>query len=362
MMLIWKRLLRKPALCVMFALLFACILLCGTLTGDDGIPACGIVIGSDPIAKALGDRLTADGLIAYESETALRTAVARGEIAMGAILPDDLTARLEKGRTGGMIAFIESPTAMLRPLYRYRIAAYLLEAYTPYLTSELLADAGVARSPDEMRAEIDAYLAKEAPFAFTFADTEGAAANAQPYSLQLCAGVVALFLFFAFGLFACPYTEKQLASVAKRVGAPRALCAFALPSIAAVLTLFAAVVTAALCLTDILFANGAAALIPAALGYAVFLSAIGVLCTAIFGDAERLRVPMIALCLLSLGFCPIFADLPALIGVPAWPRLLLPPSFFYAAIEAPIPCAIDALALFGVATSAYAGVICKKQR
>lgn len=362
MMLIWKRLLRKPALCVMLALVFVCILLCGTLAKDDGIPACGIVIGNDPIAKELGDRLTADGLIAYANEAALRAAVARGEVAMGAVLPDDLTVRLEKGSTTGMIAFIESPTAMLHPLYRYRIAAYLLEAYTPYLTSELLADAGVARSPDEMRVEIDAYLANEAAFAFTFADAEGASADETPYSLQLCAGVVALFLFFAFGLFACPYTEKQLAAVEKRVGAPRALRAFALPSILAVLTLLAAVTAGALWLTDVLLHNGAAALIPAALCYAVFLSALGVLCTAVFQSTERLRIPMIALCLLSLGFCPIFADLPALLGIPAWPRLLLPPMFFYAAVESPILCAIAATALFAVATLVYAGVLCKKQR
>ena len=359
-MLIYKRLLRMPALLVMLVLTFACILLCGMFTKDDGIPACGIVIGSDPIAQDLGDRLTADGLIAYADETALRAAVARGEVAMGAILPDDLTARLESGRTTGMIAFLESPTAVLRPLYRYRIAAYLLEAYTPYLTSELLGSAGVTRTPNEMRTEIDAYLASEAAFSFTFADAEGRSADAAPYSLQLCAGVAALFLFFAFGLFACPYTEKQLASVAKRIGAPRAFRAFALPSICAVLTLFAAVTAGALWLTDVLFQNGAAALIPAALCYVVFLSALGVLCTAVFGSTARLRIPMIALCLLSLGFCPIFADLPALLGIPAWPRLLLPPSFFYAAADAPIPCAVAAVLLFCVASAVYAVAVRKQ--
>lgn len=360
MMLIYKRLLRMPALLVMLVLTFACILLCGMFTKDDGIPACGIVIGSDPIAQDLGDRLTADGLIAYADETALRAAVARGEVAMGAILPDDLTARLESGRTTGMIAFLESPTAVLRPLYRYRIAAYLLEAYTPYLTSELLESAGVTRTPEEMRAEIDAYLASEAMFTFTFADAEGRSADAAPYSLQLCAGVAALFLFFAFGLFACPYTEKQLASIAKRIGAPRAFRAFALPSICAVLTLFAAVTAGALWLTDVLFQNGAAALIPAALCYVVFLSALGVLCTAVFGSTARLRIPMIALCLLSLGFCPIFADLPALLGIPAWPRLLLPPTFFYAAVDAPIPCAVAAALLFCAASAVYAVAVRKR--
>lgn len=353
MMLVCKRLLRMPALCVMLALTFGCILLCGMLTKDDGIPACGIVIGSDPVAMELGGRLTADGLIAYADEAALRKAVARGEVAMGAILPDDLTARLEKGSTNGMIAFVESPAAVLQPLYRYRVAAYLLEAYTPYLTSDLLADAGVECPPDAMLSEINAYLANETPFTFTFSDAAGAPADAEPYSLQLGAGVVALFLFFAFGLFACPYTEKQLASVTKRVGAPRAFRFFALPSIFAVLMLFAVAAAGALWLTDTLFHNGAVTLIPAALGYTVFLSALGVLCTAVFGNTARLRIPMIALCLLSLGFCPVLADLPALLGISAWPRLFLPPTFFYAAVEQPAVCAIAAAVLFAVAIAVY---------
>ncbi len=358
-MLIWKRLLRVPALPFILALFLACILLSGTLEEDDGLPDFGIVIGSDAVATELGARLLTDGFIAYEDEASLRKAIARGEISMGAVLPDDLTKRLAKGNTTGMIAFIESPTALLRPLYRYRIAVYLLEAYTPYLTSELLENAGVTRTPEEMRAEIDAYLEKEASFTFTFQTTNGVPAKTKPFSLQLCAGIVALFLFFAFGLFACPYTKTQFRAVAGRIGARRALRAFAFPSILAVLALFATVTAASLWLTDLLFQNGAAGLIPAALSYTVFLSALGVLCTAIFGDAERLRIPMIALCLLSLGFCPIFADLPSLIGIPAWPRLLLPPSFFYAALEAPIPCAIGAIALFGAATSLYARVVCK---
>lgn len=356
-MLIWKRLFRMPALCVLLVLLFGCILLSGMLQTDDGLPDCGIVIGEDAAAKELGTRLAGDGLTVYQNETALRRAIAHGEVAMGAILPHDLTQRLEKGNTTGMIAFIESPTALLRPLYRYRIAAYLLEAYTPYLTSELLENAGVTRTPEEMRAEIDAYLEKEAVFTFTFQTTNGVPTETKLFSLQLCTGIIALFLFFAFGLFACPYTNGQFEAVAKRIGARRAFRAFALPSILAVLLLFCGVTAAALWLTDALFQNGAAALIPAALRYSVFLSALGVLCTAIFGGTERLRVPMIALCLLSLGFCPIFADLPSLLSIPSWPRYLLPPYFFYAALEAPIPC----VPLLCIALWIYARILRKKQ-
>ena len=61
---------------------------------------------------------------------------------------------------------------------------------------------------------------------------------------------------------------------------------------------------------------------------------------------------MIAICMLSLGFCPIFADLPALIGAPSWFGCLLPPMFIYAAIDSPIICAVIAFAIFVFATLA----------
>lgn len=352
-MLIYKRLLYKSSFTVMLALTFLSILLCGSLSTDDGIPACGVVLGNDSMAKDLGKQLVEDGLVTYDDETALRKAIKRGEVSMGAILPHDLTARLETGNTSGMISFVESPSSVLQPIYRYRISAYLLEAYTPYLTSSLLQEAGVKRTPDEMRVEIDAYLANEATFTFTFSSITGTPAASEHYSFQLCAGVAALFLFFAFGLFACPYTNRQLAAIMRRVGVSRTFFAFALPSILAVLTLFAVAVASALWLTDMLFQNGAAVLIPAALIYTVFLSALGVLLTAVFGNTDRLRIPMFILCLFSLGFCPIFADLPALLNIPTWPKVFLPPTFFYTAIEHPFLCAATAIAGFAAAILFY---------
>ena len=69
------------------------------------------------------------------------------------------------------------------------------------------------------------------------------------------------------------------------------------------------------------------ALLPAAACYAVFLSGIGLVFSMLFGDAMQKSLFLSVLALLSIAFCPIFFDLPALLGF-AWVRFLLPPSFF----------------------------------
>lgn len=351
-----KRLLRNPALLCMLALLFTAILLAGSLTDAVGIPACGVVCGDDPIAASLTERLVADGLILYESEAALREGLRRGEVAMGMLLPDGLTDRLARGKTSSLITFLESPSAILQPLYRYRAAAYLMEAYAPYLTSELLDDANVLCTPEEMQAAIDRYLANETAFAFQFTTVSGEAIHADSFAEKWTKGAVALLLFFALPLFAVPYTERQFAPIVRRIGGKAACRVYALPQILLVLCLFALTAAAALWLSELLFASGASVYVLSTVVYTIFLAALGVLATALFGDTAVLRIPLILLTLLSLGFCPILADLPALLGLPTWPRYILPPMFFYVAIEHPIFSAITAIALFAVAL----GVYCKK--
>ena len=334
-----------------------CVLLPGSPHSDDGIPACGTVCGDDPLAASLCDRLTADGVLLCETEAELRRAIARGEVTMGMVLPSDMTDRLARGKSDGLLRFLESPTAVLQPIYRYRAAAYLMELYAPYLTSDLLADAGVERTPDEMRAAIERYLAEEKNFSFSFTTVAGAEIESEHYAKKLTAAAVALLLFFALPLFAVPYTERQFIAIGKRIGYTAAMRAYALPQLLLCPLLFLAVTACALFLSDCLFASGAAEHVGAAAIYAVFLAALGILGTALIGDMAHLRVPMIVLCLLSVGFCPIFIDLPALLGIPTWPRLFLPPTFFYTAVEHPIPCAVAACILF----AASLGIYCRRK-
>ena len=352
-LLLFKRTVKKPALLVMMCAILVCTLLCGMLTKDDGIPACGVVSGSDANAIAITERLVSDGLIRYNSKEELLRGIQKGEISSGMVFPDNLTDLLEETETDEMILFYKSPDVLFPSLYMYRTVAYLMDIYAPYLTSTLLSYHDVERSPERMKVIIDEYLANDTPFEFRVENAEGAPLEADHYSYNLAVGVLALFLFFAFGLFAVPYTEKQFLPIAKRIGLEKALLNFALPSVLCTALLFFMSAAAALVLSDVIFDSGTISLIGPAAVYIIFLSALGIAVTAVFSSTEKVRIPIMAMCLMAIAFCPIFVDIPALLGLPSWPRFILPPSFFYAAKASLIPCAIVAVLAFAAAAVLY---------
>ncbi len=345
-----KRLFKTPLLIIMLIAISILTVLCGSLARDDGMPSCGIVSGDGEVARSIAKALSDEGLILCESEEELKEKLVRGELAMGAILPSDLCARLESGDTDNMIRFIETPLATMKMLYRYRIAAHVMEAYTPYLASKLLKDRGFDITPAEMQEAIDDYLQSECEFMFTIETAEGKEISVTHYSKQLTVGAVALLLFFLFGIYAVPYPEKELLQIARRIGLKKAMLSYALPQIY-LLTLAAAVCTAAaLMLSQKIFGLYMADILKAAIIYLLFLSALFTVATALFRSAERFSVPLIGICLLSLGFCPIFADLPALIGIPKEVGYILPTMFLYAAKDSPTVCTLVAVSLSAIAS------------
>ncbi len=342
-LLAFKRIIKRSAALVMLASLFLCILLCGLLKNDDGIPNCGVVSGSDENAVIIAEWLERDGLVRYESEEALKKGIERCEVASGIVFPSDFTERLEKLDTDDILTFYEAPNSVFRSLFKFRTAAYIMDVYAPYLLSRLIYFEGADISYEEMRAEIDDYIANDEPFEFAFENAEGAPLDASHYSLGLAAGVVSLFLFFAFSLFAVPYTEKQFLGIARRVGLKKAFYAFALPSFFATVALFFTTTAAALLLSDMIFEGGTAEFIGATAVYAVFLSALGIGATALFGSTEKVRVPVMAICLLSVALCPIFVDVGAILELPKWCLHLLPTMFFYTAKDNLLTCAAVAI-------------------
>ena len=356
----FKRVAKKGSVIVMLFVLAACILLCGMLSEDDGIPACGVVSGSDEVARDITDALYRDGLVRYESAEDLCDAIRRGEMASGMVFSEELSTLMHSTDLDGAVTFYESERIMCSPIYKYRATAYILEHYTPYLSSKLLAREGAELSPEEAKSGIDAYLAGEDTFNFTFENAEGAPLAGEHYSVNLTMGTLSLFLFFAFGLFAVPYTEKQFLPLAKRVGLRKALTSFSMCSAASTVILFFAVTAAALAISDKIFANGASALTLPAAVYILFLSALGIAVTAIFGSTEKVRVPIIAVCLLSVAVCPIFIDIAEFLGIPAWVRHMVPTYFFYTARENTVVCAVIAAVMFAAAWGLY--YVCYKKK
>ena len=350
MLVILKSVCRRGALLLLLAALLGGILLCASLGDATEIPRCGVALnGTDAAAAALGDALIGDGLIPYASEAALRDAMARGEISMGVVLPGDLSARLAAGDTRGVLRFLDTPNTVFAPLWRLRIAARLIEMYAPTLISSKLADAGALRTPEEMREAIDAYLAADVPFRFTYETAAGAPVAAEGLGIRAVRGYIALLFLCLFGFFACPFTGETLRRLSGRLGAVQTLTRLILPGTLAVLMLTLAVTAAALTLADACFGAGVLGLFPAAACYAVFLSGAGLVLASLPGGAVQKALFLSVLALLSIAFCPIFFDLPALLGF-TWVQFLLPPSFFDFAEAGGICPAAVALAvwLFGL--------------
>ena len=353
-----KRLLKKTSLIIVLLICALCIFLCGGLSKDDGIPECGIVAESSPLAQAIENKAVSDGFIRFDDEESLHKALNDGRISMGMVLSADFDTRIKNGDTDGIISLIETHDAVLQSLYKYRMAAYIIEAYTPYLTSDLLSKDGFEISPEEMESATKNYLENEKQFFFTVESSSGVPLEDEHYSLKLTKGAISLLLFFALGIFALPFTDDEISAVAKRKGARTAILHYLLPSVLITVFLFALCVSLALIASDTIFESSVTHLIPDTLSYILFLFGIGILARTFFKSGEKLAVPMIIICILSLVYCPIFVDVTSLIGLSSFPKYLLPTTFFYVAER----YTYIAVALFAVSIPIYAAVLKRRHR
>ena len=355
-----KRIIKRGSLLVMIGITVTCILLCGMLMGDDGLPDCGFVCGDDALAVAVCNQLERDGLIRYESDKELIRAIQDGVIGSGFSFPDDFSERIESVDIEDAVTCYEHERATITTIYKYRTTAYILEHYVPHLVSMLLKQHDVNVSPSEAAEYIGTYLENDVSFEFTMENAKGEVIESEHYSMNLSMGAVSLLLFFALGLFSVPYGEKQFFPIAKRVGLKKAFTTYALPSIVCSAVLFFAVAALSLILSDALFESRADTLILPCAVYTLFLSALGITATAIFGNTEKIRIPIMALSLASLALCPIFIDFAELLNLPIWLRHIVPTYFFYTACENILACALVAAIFFITACALYA-LVCKKK-
>ena len=230
----------------------------------------------------------------------------------------------------------------------------------PHIASKLLREAGIPITVDKAAADIDKYISDNATFRFTMENADGKVLEETHYSLYFTMGSISLLLFFALSLFALPYTEKQFLPIAKRVGLAKAIRSYAFGSIVFVAVLFFAATASSLLISQTLFKTDVAEFILPSGVYIVFLAALALIATAVFGSTEKVRVPIMALCIASLAVCPVFVDIAEFISIPMWIRHIVPAYFFYTAIDHTALCAAFALVLFVFGCTLYTLVLKKK--
>ena len=113
---------------------------------------------SDPASAQVIAYLKDAGFLAFPSEEELTEAVVRGRVDAGVIIPAGLTDLLRAGHFRKIIRFFATPTSSFPDLWREHACTALFAVYAPYLSAELLKDAGF--SEEEVLDAYDGLMSK----------------------------------------------------------------------------------------------------------------------------------------------------------------------------------------------------------
>lgn len=349
----WKRIWKNPLFLVMLGLLCFCVLFFGSIEKEVRMAPVGVVLrDSDPEAVRLYDMLVADGFVPFSQEQAMCEAIRDEKISIGIAIREGLTPRLEAGDVEGVLVLYCMPTASFVRVTSLRLSAHLGEIYAPYMTERMMEQIGVELSHEQVRAHMEECFRTDAQFTFTMTDIAGKPLERTSYSRSLILGMLAVLLFCLFSLCTCTEKDASYRQLHDRLGAKKAFLTVLLPGyalrylIAMVVCALASIACRQLYGTDISGLWWRCAI------YLAYLLGISALLYAVLYRFGRVQLYVLTLSLLSLGVCPIFVDISAFVKIPEWIRLLIPPYYFYKIPQAPLPCALGAVAACGAGLTA----------
>lgn len=317
-----KRTLRRPVFLLLLILCAVSIWLTSLETAVGTYPPAGVVnLSSAPQAQRVVAHLTDNGFVLYEDEALMRTHIENGRLDCGAILPADLSQRLERLDTDGFVHLIVSPASYTPELYQNHLAAAIFREYAPYLTAPLFDSTDV--TPDEVRAEYETMFSNGYAFSFDVTTLDESVSPTGQRSLALVMGAVSILLFILLFPACSDFLDASFREMPSRLGLMRAFTHIMLPGMFMRLlcVLFSAVLG--------LLAAGLPELILPMTIYAILLTILSILITAVLPGTRVLYVLTPVLLVASLALCPIFSDLALFSPVVAAIRYLLPPYWFW---------------------------------
>lgn len=341
-----KRTLRNPLFLVMLAFLCFCVLFFGSIEKEVQSAPVGVTrLDDDPAAVQLMENMEADGFIVYPDEESLCQAIRQEEIGIGITVRDNLTERMEAGDSEGVMALYCMPTASFVKVTRLRVSAHFAQIYAPYIVAEMMEQIDVELTAEQVQAYIDQRLAEDSQFEFLITDMDGASLERASYSRNLILGMLAILLFCLFSLCTCTEKDASFRNMHDRLGCRKAFLTVLLPSYAVKYAITLAVSAGAVLACKWVYGTDVSGLAARCAVYLLFLCGTGALLYAILYRFSRAQLYIMLLSLLSLAVCPVFVDIGMFAAVPEWIRLLLPPYFFYKIPQAPVACAIAAVAV-----------------
>ena len=321
-----KRLLRSayPLLCIACALL----LWLSSFAAEQQLSPAGVCdLDGSAVSKQVTEHLLANGFLRFEDEAGLRAAVEKGELDCAAVLPQGMGEMLERGETGGLVLFLDSPSSFMPDIYKYHIAAAVFRQTAVNISAEAFEDSVV-----EKQDVLTAYEAMfEEGYAFSFAveSEDGVSAvNIRKTALVTGSAAIGLFLLLLSG--ASGLLDDEFRALRLRIGGRKSLLCVVLPGLA--LRLVLALVPVSLAA----FAAGEGRLVPHLWIFGLLMTDTALVLSAILPGRRSISLLLPLLLTAALALCPIFADISALLPVLKPLRWLLPPWWLWPAQEQPI--------------------------
>lgn len=164
-MLLIKRILCRPAMLVVLMLIPASLIILSLLparTRDTEIVSGIYIQAHDSYTDVFSDYLlnTSTGFVfrIYESENAMKDAVASGDIDAGYMLPDGISSRIISGDSRGCVTVFTTPATSFQAVTAESVYAALLRAYAPAMSVHMLESRYLSGSQTVDTGDINSYI------------------------------------------------------------------------------------------------------------------------------------------------------------------------------------------------------------
>lgn len=290
---------------------------------------CGLVDEDRTALSAeISSYLLKNGFVRCADRGELRSRVQAGELDCGIVLLQGTAQRAENGRMDASALSVVSPMSFLQDVYKAYVTAALYDAAAPAMTYSAARELGWNVTLAQISQKYRDTLGGGYSFTFETETVDGAPVTGGNYSDSVVRAAAALLLFAAVLFGTCSLAGRG-GPVTRRIGETAAARSVQFP---------AGLVCALFCAAAawVPLAAGHRELLLPVLVYCLILAALGLLFAALLPmqtTAFLLPVWLLA----SLAMCPVYTDLSAMLPASRWLKLLLPPCWFYAIAEAPVP-------------------------
>ncbi|MBO4872766.1 MAG: hypothetical protein J5496_05085 [Lachnospiraceae bacterium] len=318
--------LKKTGKTPVYWIFFAAVLLMPPLFFAAGkqtaVPPAGCVLEdkSDPEAVRIASYLEGSGFLICQDREQLSQDVAAGVLDAGIVIPEGLQAQLERGQFENCLIFVSSPTSAFPDLWKEHAMSALFAVCAPYISAEILEEAGVPR--ETLFEAYRAYMDAGKLFTFRLTTADGPFLVSRDRSERFFLFALALLLFLSSWFCIASPLADAVRLMRPRIGRGKAFVSLYLPGL---LLRFLGLLAAAE--TACLLAGEGKLMLPAAV-YLLLLQLFSLFLALLPGNNWKDTL-LFFLAVFSLALCPVYLDLSLLLPPVKTLRPFIPPFWLW---------------------------------